>query len=348
MPRPSLIRPTNLLSPKQNQMVKISQYFAKAEHGMNEILLYGGIFAVAIIGVLVLAIAVKMREVKNAQSWHKTTGRVTHSEVRAQKRRNMDDHEQTRSVPVVKYEYTVNGKRFSGDRISMAEIIPESDIESTLDRYPVGKEVTVYYNPSNPRQAVLERDLPVDFGKGLAAVFAVLGGGAVLILLSIAKVPQLLAPLLPNSENALFVTLSGGLGLFLLLFGFAQERQALAMQTWTPTQGAVIASEVRSYTQWKDGIQHTFYTPGITYRFTVNGREYTSDRYSLGAETGWSTSRFAEKKVKEYPAGSPLTVYYNPKAPAESVLDRRLSGGWMIWILAFGLLALALVSAGVL
>lgn len=314
---------------------------------MNEILLYVGIFAAIMVGVLVLAVVVKMREVRGAQSWRTTTGRVTRSEVRAQTRRDMDDRERTRSVPFVSYEYTAGGRRFSGNRISLAEIIPESDIESTLDRYPVGREVTVYYNPANPKQAVLERDLPVDFGKGLAGAFAFLGGGAVLVLLTVAKVPELLAPLLPNPDNALFVTLSGGLGLFLLLFGFAKERQALATQAWTSTQGTVVTSEVRSFTQWKDGVQRTLYTPGIVYRFTVNGREYTSDRYSLGAETGWNRSRFAEKKVEEYPAGSPVTIYFNPKAPAESVLDRRLTGGWMIWALAFGMLVLALVSAGI-
>lgn len=313
---------------------------------MGDMLLYMGIFAAVVIGVLGVAAVVKMREVRGAQSWQRTTGRVTRSEVRAQKRRDMDEFEKTRSLPFVGYEYVVDGKRFSGNRISLAEIIPESDIESTLDRYPVGAEVTVYYDPADPRKAVLERDLPVDFGKGLAGAFAFFGGGAVLVLLTVAKVPELLAPLLPNPDNALFVTLSGGLGLFLLLFGFAQERQALATRIWPSAQGTVVASEVRSFTQWKDGVQRTLYTPGITYRFTVNGREYTSDRYSLGAETGWSTSRFAEKKVGGHPVGSPVTVYYNPKAPAESVLDRRLAGGWLVWALAFGLLALALVSAG--
>lgn len=314
---------------------------------MNEILLYVGIFAAVMIGALILAATVKMREVKGAQSWSTTIGRVTRSDVRAQKRRDMDNRERTQSIPAVEYEYTVNGKRFTGARISLAETIPESEIESILNRYPLGKEVTVYYNPANPRQAVLERDLPVDFGKGLTGAVAVVGGGAVLVLLTLAKVPEFLSPLLPNPENALFVTLSGGLGLFLLVFGFVQERQALAAQTWQSTQGTVVASEVRSFTQWKDGIKRQLYTPGITYRFTVNTHEYISDRYSLGVETGWSPPQFAEEKVAEYPPRSPVTVYYNPKAPAESVLDRRFSGGWMVWALAFGLLVLALVSAGV-
>ena len=314
---------------------------------MNDILLYIGIFAAVVIGVLILAVVVKLREVRGAQRWRTTTGKVIRSEVRAQKRRDMDDRERTRSVPFVGYEYTVDGRRFSGDRVSLAEIIPESDIESTLNRYPVGREVTVYFNPADPRQAVLERDLPLDFGRGLMGAFAFLGGWAVLLLLTVAKVPELLAPLLPNPDNALFVTLCGGLGLFLLLFGFAQERRALATQTWSSTQGKVVASEVRSFTQWKDGVQRTLYTPGIVYSFTVSGREYTSDRYSLGAETGWGAARFAEKKVNEHPAGSPVTVYYDPKTPADSVLDRRLSGGWLVWAMAFGLLVLALVSAGI-
>ena len=69
-----------------------------------------------------------------------------------------------------------------------------------------------------------------------------------------AKIPEWLAQHLPNPQNALFVTLSAGLGLFLLLFGVVQQQQSLALQTWPSTSGVVIASELRSFTKWHDNV----------------------------------------------------------------------------------------------
>lgn len=315
---------------------------------MNEMLLFIGIFAAAILALLVFAVVVKMRETQRAKNWQTASGKITRSEVRALKKNDIDGKENVRSVPAIAYEYNVKGKRYQGERINLAEIIPESDIEPLLARYPLGAQVTVYYDPSNPHQAVLERDLPPDFGKGLAGVFAFLGGGALLTLLILAKVPEMLAPRLPNPENALFVTLSAGLGLFLLLFGVAQQREAIVMQTWPSAAGVIISSELRSVKRWKDNVERTLYSPGIVYRYQVGGREYTSDRFSLGAETEWGNPAFVEKTLARFPMKSPVTVYYNPQAPAEAVLERRVTTGRLIWVLGFGLLALTVLSAGIL
>jgi len=58
------------------------------------------------------------------------------------------------SYPVVKYQYDVNGKTYDGDRIVFGS---SADVPSgTLDRYPVGGTVTVFYDPNHPESAVLE------------------------------------------------------------------------------------------------------------------------------------------------------------------------------------------------
>ena len=53
----------------------------------------------------------------------------------------------------------------------------------TIARYPAGTIVTVYYNPRNPREAVLERDLPKGLwgclGIGTAIAVAVVFGSAI-------------------------------------------------------------------------------------------------------------------------------------------------------------------------
>ncbi|PWH15740.1 MAG: hypothetical protein DDG60_05315 [Anaerolineae bacterium] len=314
---------------------------------MNGLLLLGGLFAAAILGLLVVATLVKLHEARAAQHWQTTRGKITRSEIRSLRKRDIDGRETVRSAPSIAYEYSVNGKRYTGERISLGENLPASDFEAVLARYPLRAEVTVYYDPAKPEQAVLERTLPPDFGKGLAGVFLFLAGGALLALLTLANVPGLIAPHLAQPENALFVTLSGGLGLFLLLLGFVQQRQALVLRTWPSTAGVVVASEVRSFRQWKDNVERTFYTPGIVYRYGVDGREYTADRYSLEAETHWGRPELAQTVLDRFPVGSAVTVYYNPQAPAEAVLVRRLTGAWLVWALAVVLLLLALWSAGV-
>lgn len=314
---------------------------------MNELLLAGGIFAVVVIGLIVFAIVVKMKEVQAAKNWIATTGKVTRSEVRALKNREMENRARIRNQPFVSFEFTVQGKRYTGDRISLGEYISEGDIEATLARYPVGAQVTVYYDPHNPQRSVLERALPA-VGKELAGVLAFFGVGAVLVLLAIARGPALIAPYIPNSENAFFVVLSASGGFFLLLFGFAQQRQALAAQTWTSITGTITTSEVRAFTFWRDGFQYTHFAPVIVYRYNVRGNEYSNDRYSLGAEVSWSKRSTVEKMLERYPVDALVAVYYNPKAPAESVLDRRVTAGWLIWVLGFGLLVLAIVCTGIL
>jgi len=53
----------------------------------------------------------------------------------------------------VKYEYTVSGTRYFGDRISFDFWPNESEQTS---RYPVGRRVEVRYDPADPRSAILE------------------------------------------------------------------------------------------------------------------------------------------------------------------------------------------------
>lgn len=72
----------------------------------------------------------------------------------------------------------------------------------------------------------------------------------------------------------------------------------------------------------------------ITYRYTVDDRTYSGHRVSY-----WINSSVASR----YPVGSAVDVYYDPKAPAEAVLEPGL-GRSMPWLLAC--LALPVVVVG--
>lgn len=61
-----------------------------------------------------------------------------------------------RKQPRVTFSYSVNGARFTSQRISFASGYPPRETDAILSRYPVGKEVMVSYAPDNPGEATLE------------------------------------------------------------------------------------------------------------------------------------------------------------------------------------------------
>jgi hypothetical protein len=79
----------------------------------------------------------------------------------------------------------------------------------------------------------------------------------------------------------------------------------------------------------------------IRYAYSVNGKEYQSDRY--GFFTG-STDGSASKAeiVAHYPPNSRAVCYFDPATPAAAVLNRGYTGH-----LLFGLVGLAFIGNGV-
>ncbi len=66
-------------------------------------------------------------------------------------------------VLVVLYTYTVKGRVYKNNRLYFYNYKPQSrkGVEKDLLLYPVGKIVTVYYNPRKPSDAVLDSNIPI-------------------------------------------------------------------------------------------------------------------------------------------------------------------------------------------
>ena len=84
---------------------------------------------------------------KASASWPTTEGTVTASDTVKQ---------MFRAQPRVSYSYTVDGKPYTGRRVSFAAAVPPKETPSVLARYPVGQSVTVRYAPEKPAESVLE------------------------------------------------------------------------------------------------------------------------------------------------------------------------------------------------
>lgn len=124
-------------------------------------------FALLLPALIALAAAVKEAEARRAARWTKAQGRVVRSELVTEKR-----HGKEVRVPRVEYEFSVGFHKYAGRRLSLAEVIAEPEAMAALARYPVGARVPVYYDPADPGQSVIERELPPFFKAIWGAVAA--------------------------------------------------------------------------------------------------------------------------------------------------------------------------------
>ncbi|MBI3157971.1 MAG: DUF3592 domain-containing protein [Chloroflexi bacterium] len=90
-----------------------------------------------------------------AQAWLSTTGTVLKSRVEV----TGGDHASV--TPVVVYQYQVEGQSYQAEQIRAGDMYLAVRKRRTaydlVDKYPVGAQVTVYYDPANPGMAALER-----------------------------------------------------------------------------------------------------------------------------------------------------------------------------------------------
>jgi len=90
-----------------------------------------------------------------ARNWVSITGKVITSRV------EVSGGEHTTVSPHIVFEYNVYGRAYTGSQIKAGDAHWASYTSrasyDTVDKYPVGSDVTVYYNPENPEQSALER-----------------------------------------------------------------------------------------------------------------------------------------------------------------------------------------------
>lgn len=126
-------------------------------------LLCGGVFVLALVALGVFMIAYSVRSRKKAeasQSWPSTVGQVIAAEVKQSVSTDDDDRVRYASYPSVEYEYQVAGQTYTGKQIAFGGVVATGNrnkAAAQLARYPAGGQVTVYYNPEKPSEAVLER-----------------------------------------------------------------------------------------------------------------------------------------------------------------------------------------------
>jgi hypothetical protein len=110
-----------------------------------------------------------------SEKWPETEGVITLSQVRHGKYspRNND----WTVVTSIKYEYEVGGRRYVSERVSFGAMTSDADRRTEAAMYGEGMRFPVYYDPADPKVAVLETGVQggVYTGLVIGAVCALIG-----------------------------------------------------------------------------------------------------------------------------------------------------------------------------
>ncbi|WP_297889822.1 DUF3592 domain-containing protein [Sulfurihydrogenibium sp.] len=97
---------------------------------------------------------------------------------------------------------------------------------------------------------------------------------------------------------------------------------------WKKTQGKILEKKVERV---QEIIKYETYKPVIKYKYTVDDKEYISDRIFI---TPFETDKNTASKIINEFTSENVNVYYNPFNPSESVLKKSVHAGLVVMIIA--------------
>lgn len=301
--------------------------------------------------LLAMIIVVETRRMRKARNWPSTLGTVTANGVGARKKKPGETghyYAQTEGYnnPFVEYEFEVAGRKYFGWRITVGVQPSHGEAAAILAQFPVGASVTVYYDPADPHMAVLEREFP----RWMWKVF----GWILLLLLGVPPLAWLLLPPLffnsvawlrphlANPGSAEFVTVLIGIGLVVVVFAIGCTGIVWQACRWPVTRGRIVSSGARSF-QFSsgEGSSSTRYKPNVAYTYEVNGQQYSGSKVNYDLLASGMSQSYAQQIAAKYKVGQEVTVYYNPKNPADSMLNPHARWHYFPWLVALCILGLA-------
>lgn len=118
-------------------------------------------------------------------------------------------------------------------------------------------------------------------------------------------------------------------GLAMLLFGIYFLFLGDEVGRWPSTEGEIVDTRIRIWSPVRATFEEqrlkgdiTEYYPQVEYRWTVDGTAYEGKRYKLGTTHDKYRDRDqAQAAARRFVAGEPITVYYDPDAPSQAVID---------------------------
>ena len=304
---------------------------------------YVALIALPMFTLLCAAIVTKLLQVRAAAKWSEAAGRVTLSSTEVRAQQFAGGTSEIRNFTNIAYTFKAGGKTYSGTRISIGDDKGGANLEATLKRYPVGAAVTVFYDPANPKNCVLERDVPKDFAKGIAGIFIIIA----VTIGAIYGLAQAGMALLQDKagSSAPVVVFAVLFGLALLLGFVALQRKAGAARSWPIAPGVIETSSTERVTDNAGGHRRTTYAPLVEYSYTVNGLELHGKQITLAMVMSGSLAS-AEKTAARYPVGRKVDIHYNPENPEIAALENTGAQAFVLLAAAAGCFLVAAYAAG--
>jgi hypothetical protein len=295
--------------------------------------------------VMVLAmLGNKLWLARRAAAWPQTTGRIVKSEVAATRHQFSGEATEVKNEPAIAYEFTVAGKKLTGTRISIGEDSGGANTEATLAHYPAGAAVMVYYDPKDPANCVLERDVPKDMAQGCAILLAIAAAIGAAGYWLIVYGPGFIQPYV-KEDSAGVVLFAACFGFAALLMFFGVRREARAAREWPVVRGKVTESTTESYRTTINKRRVTLYTPVVEYAYAVHGHEYRSRQIHLNERSGGSEAS-AQEVAARYPKDSGVDVRYDPANPGHAALETSDGSSWLLLAVAGVCFAVAAYAGG--
>jgi Protein of unknown function (DUF3592) len=332
-----------------------------------------------------------LRTARQSLDWPSTSGEIVHAEVEEHVSVNRDKDGKRTSTDItyasnVVYEFRVAAQNYQGHRVRFDWETTRAEAEATVAKYRVGTNMSVYYDPADPSNAVLEPGgdvftFEVLIGLGFFFLFVIAAYIAVRALLLL-KRPGLRIEIDPNmsgrvsqakglrakwaacnwmqrtavviSVPILGAALSGWIAgsLWLILLGVDGYLHPDGPQLWPSTSALVVVSEMKPLLVKKTdtghrGAVYNRYDLDIAVEYRVAG-----NRYSLQVRRGVvDDEQVARALLARFLKGSYVDVYYKRSDPADAQLTPHEPAG--LGLAALGAIMLApwlgagLVLAGV-
>jgi hypothetical protein len=179
----------------------------------NRVMIIG--FVIVVVMILLVITAARLIQEHRAKTWPQAKGKILKSKIEEHRHQfTRDDPEEVWDMPGIEYEFDVGKKHYLGSRIGLGDQ-GRNHVQETLDKYKVGTDVMVFYNPADPSDCALERGVPEGMALGCLYLLAVFGaiGYALYWLWTVAVAA--LERFRPEA-NARLAFFSGAIGLFLL------------------------------------------------------------------------------------------------------------------------------------
>lgn len=122
--------------------------------------IFGGLL-VLLLGLLLIAEAVRQRWLSiQARTWPACEGVISDVGIE-----ESSDPESTTYQCYVEFDYFVHGRHYVGTRLGPGnwQFNSKATALASIEAYRRGYPATVYYNPDNPAQALLKREMPWGF-----------------------------------------------------------------------------------------------------------------------------------------------------------------------------------------